>query len=88
MTNYLIVPGLGNSEPEHWQTYFQISGENFYKIVQQEWNAPVCDDWIETIDKAVLKFDLASVVLIGHSLGCTAIALWATKFKKQIKPNE
>jgi predicted alpha/beta hydrolase family esterase len=23
MTNYLIIPGLGNSGPGHWQTYFE-----------------------------------------------------------------
>jgi len=28
MTNYFIVPGLGNSGPEHWQTYFEKSGNN------------------------------------------------------------
>ena len=85
MTNYLIVPGLGNSGPEHWQTYFQNSGANFYRIEQQEWDAPSCDDWVATIDKAVSAFDLATVVLIGHSLGCTTIAHWATKHNQQIK---
>lgn len=85
MINYLIVPGLGNSGPEHWQTYFQNSGENFYRIEQQEWDAPTCKDWIETIDKKVSEFDLSSVVLIGHSLGCSTIAQWALKYNKQIK---
>ncbi|WP_291125277.1 alpha/beta hydrolase [Flavobacterium sp. UBA6031] len=34
MTNYLIIPGLGNSGPEHWQTYFEKSGDNFFRIHQ------------------------------------------------------
>ena len=42
MTNYFIVPGLGNSGPEHWQTYFEKSGSNFQRIEQQEWEAPAC----------------------------------------------
>jgi predicted alpha/beta hydrolase family esterase len=29
MTNYLIIPGLGNSGPEHWQTYFESTGNTF-----------------------------------------------------------
>lgn len=64
MTNYLIVPGLGNSGPEHWQTYFQQSGNNFYKIDQQEWEAPTCTDWIDTIEMKVSAFDPSTVILI------------------------
>jgi uncharacterized protein len=85
MTNYLLVPGLGNSGPEHWQTYFENLGDNFYRVEQQEWDAPICEDWIETIDKKVSAFDSSTVVLIGHSLGCSTIAHWAKKYKKQIK---
>jgi uncharacterized protein len=85
MTNYLIIPGLGNSGPEHWQTYFENSGDNFSRVEQQEWDTPTCKDWIETLEKRVAEFDLASVVLIGHSLGCMAIAHWASKYKRQIK---
>jgi len=85
MTNYLIVPGLGNSGPEHWQTFFENSGDNFKRITQQEWDAPVCNDWVASIDKAVSDYDAASVILIGHSLGCTTIAHWATRYKKKIK---
>lgn len=85
MTTYLIVPGLGNSGPDHWQSYFQDSGDNFHRIEQLEWNKPICEEWIAAIDKKVLEFDLSTVVLIGHSLGCTAIAHWASKYKRQIK---
>src|SRR5262249_15210018 len=70
---------------EHWQTYFQNSAHNFYRIEQREWEAPACEEWITTIDKKVLEFDLSTVVLVGHSLGCSTIAHWATKYKRQIK---
>ncbi len=85
MTNYLIIPGLGNSGPLHWQTYFEQSGDHFFRVEQQEWDAPDCDDWVANIDQKVLEFDPASVVLVGHSLGCTAIAQWAKKYKRAIK---
>jgi len=85
MTHYLIVPGLGNSGPEHWQTYFEESGPNFHRIQQEEWDAPECSDWIEKIEENVKRFDQQEVVLIGHSLGCTAIAHWAKRFGKTIK---
>lgn len=85
MTNYFIVPGLGNSGPEHWQTFFEKSGNNFQRIVQKEWDAPHCSDWIATIDKAIEGYDPETVVLIGHSLGCAAIAHWAMKYQRKIK---
>lgn len=85
MTNYFIVPGLGNSGPEHWQTFFETSGDNFQRINQQEWDAPVCKDWVETIDKAITGYDLSTVILIGHSLGCSTIAHWANQYNKKIK---
>ncbi len=85
MTNYLIVPGLGNSGPEHWQTYFQNSASNFYRVEQLEWEAPNCEEWIDTIDKKVLEFDISTVILVGHSLGCSTIAHWVAKYKRKIK---
>jgi len=85
MTNYLIVPGLGNSGPEHWQTFFENSGDNFKRINQQEWDAPVCNDWVATINNTIFGYDPATVILIGHSLGCTTIAHWANQYKKKIK---
>jgi len=85
MTNYFIVPGLGNSGEQHWQSFFERSGDNFTRIQQQEWNAPVCADWIKTIDDALANQDLSTVILIGHSLGCVTIAHWAKKYGKIIK---
>lgn len=85
MISYLIVPGLGNSGPEHWQTFFERSGNNFKRIEQTEWDAPQCNDWVGTIDKVVSNYDLSAVILIGHSLGCSTIAHWAKRYKKKIK---
>lgn len=85
MTNYLIIPGLGNSGPDHWQTFFEESGSNFYRVEQQEWDAPDCEDWVKTIDHTIRQFDPSTVVLIGHSLGCTTIAHWASGHQTRIK---
>jgi predicted alpha/beta hydrolase family esterase len=85
MTNYYIVPGLGNSEPEHWQSFFERSGNNFQRIQQTEWEAPDCTDWITNIDNAIKNGDLSNTVLIGHSLGCATIAHWAATYQRKIK---
>ena len=67
------------------QTYFQNSDTNFIRIEQTDWDTPTCEDWIKNIDAMVSSFDLPSVVLIGHSLGCATIAHWAAKYKRNIK---
>ena len=85
MTYYFVIPGLGNSGPDHWQTYFEKSGDHFIRINQKEWDAPANQDWIETIELALTGYNLDDVVLIGHSLGCTAIANWAKAYQKKIK---
>ena len=85
MTNYLIIPGLGNSGPEHWQTFFEQSGSGFSRIEQKEWDAPDREEWVKTIDEKISQFDPGSVVLIGHSLGCTTIAHWAAQMQLPIK---
>ncbi|MDP4240114.1 MAG: alpha/beta hydrolase [Bacteroidota bacterium] len=85
MTNYFIVPGFGGSGPEHWQTYFERSGDNFQRIEQKDWSIPNIPEWIETIERAISDFDPQTVVLVGHSLGCLAIASWAGHYNKKIK---
>ncbi len=85
MTNYFIVPGLGNSGEQHWQSFFESTGDNFKRIQQQEWDAPDRADWVATVDKAISGYDPATVVLVGHSLGCLTIAHWAVQYGKKIK---
>lgn len=85
MTKYLILPGLGNSGPQHWQTYFEQSGPQFSRVEQEVWDAPNCNLWIDTIDRAVLASGPTNVVLIAHSLACCTIAHWAKKYQRSIK---
>jgi predicted alpha/beta hydrolase family esterase len=79
-----ILPGLGNSGEQHWQTLWERE-YGFTRIKQSEWNAPVKDVWIQTIDDALSGHDLGNVILVGHSLACTTIAFWAAKYNRKIK---
>lgn len=85
MTQYFIIPGLGNSGPDHWQTFFENSGPGFHRINQTEWDAPDCSNWISNINKALEGYDPGSIILIGHSLGCATIAHWAKQYGKTVK---
>jgi predicted alpha/beta hydrolase family esterase len=85
-TIYLTVPGVTNSSPQHWQSLWEKEfPEQFQRIEQKEWNTPVCADWIETIEAEVQKANPETVVLVAHSLGCTAVANWAQNFGTKIK---
>ncbi|HEY2583840.1 MAG TPA: alpha/beta fold hydrolase [Mucilaginibacter sp.] len=80
----LIIPGLGNSGPQHWQSIWE-NRFNFKRIEQTEWEIPVCSDWIETINNEVKNHDPKEVILVGHSLACATIAYWAQRFNVKIK---
>ena len=85
-TVYLIVPGVTNSSPQHWQSLWETQfPEKFRRIEQAEWDTPVCADWTETIEAEVQKESPETVVLVAHSLGCTAVAHWAKRFGTRIK---
>ncbi|WPU95090.1 alpha/beta fold hydrolase [Mucilaginibacter sabulilitoris] len=80
----LTHPGLGNSGPEHWQSLWEKQF-NFTRVEQQDWETPVCADWITTMNDYVQQRGPENVILVGHSLACTAIAYWAQKYNVHIK---
>jgi predicted alpha/beta hydrolase family esterase len=80
----LILPGLGNSGLQHWQSIWE-KDYNFIRVEQKDWDTPVCEDWIENINLEIKKHNPAEVILVGHSLACTTIAYWEQKFSIKIK---
>ena len=83
-TQVFILPGLNNSGPQHWQTLWELE-HGFTRVQQKDWDTPVCEDWINTIDEAIKTYPPDQVVLIGHSLACCTIAHWAGRYKRTIK---
>jgi uncharacterized protein len=80
-----ILPGLNNSGERHWQTLWEKKYPEFIRIQQRDWDAPVCSDWIQTLDEAISPFAAENVILIGHSLGCATIGYWCQQYKKKVK---
>ena len=72
--HYLIVPGLNNSGPSHWQTFWTKSLPSASRVYQHCWDKPQKEDWIATLDEAVrqLKDD---TILVSHSLDVNNEAL-------------
>jgi len=72
----LIIPGLGNSGSQHWQTLWEASQPEYLRVQQNDWEHPRCRDWTQNIDAAISSAE-SRVVLVAHSMGCIAAVHWA-----------
>ena len=76
MRPVLLVPGIGNSGPTHWQSLWEARYSNVLRLQQQDWEHPVCDAWAEVLELAVRQCAEPPIV-VAHSLGCLVVARWA-----------
>ena len=72
----LILPGLGNSGADHWQSHWERQDYSCKRIIQNEWDAPHCKDWVARLDQAVAQY-AAPLVLAAHSSACALVVHWA-----------
>ena len=76
MTGTLILPGLHDSGPGHWQSRWEARDETMLRVLQDDWETPHCADWIAKLDQA-LTVTGPDTVLVAHSAGCALVAHWA-----------
>jgi uncharacterized protein len=72
----LIIPGLGDSGPQHWQSLWEASHAEYQRVRQTDWECPRCADWVLNLDAAISAAN-QPVVLVAHSMGCIAVIHWA-----------
>jgi predicted alpha/beta hydrolase family esterase len=72
----LILPGLSNSGPQHWQTLWAQQDPTCRRVHQADWETPRCADWVATLDDAIAH-SADPVVLVAHSSSCALVAHWA-----------
>jgi predicted alpha/beta hydrolase family esterase len=72
----LILPGLFDSGPEHWQSLFEKTLPPARRVVQRDWARPDREEWVATLCREIESCD-EPPVLVAHSLGCIAAAHWA-----------
>lgn len=75
-TSVLILPGIGDSGPDHWQSHWERTDASFQRVNQTEWDAPLRSDWEACLDAAIIGA-AHPVVLVGHSSACALVAHWA-----------
>ncbi len=76
-TTVLVLPGYGDSGPDHWQTEWERR-HGYVRVVQDDWIQPDREAWVARLDRAV-RAAPGPVVLVAHSLGCVLVAHWAQR---------
>jgi predicted alpha/beta hydrolase family esterase len=80
----LIVPGLGNSGPDHWQSRWEAKLSTARRINQEDFAHPQLEDWRRRIVEEVKAAD-KPVVLVAHSLGVLAVAHAAAELEGKVR---
>lgn len=83
--DFLLLPGLGNSGVDHWQSHWSMAFPNASRVLQDDWDTPRLPDWLARLDNAVAQ-GMRPAVLIAHSLGVALAVQWlATRAPGRVK---
>jgi len=77
----VVVPGIDDSGPEHWQSRWQSAHPDAARIAPRSFAAPELDDWVRSIEDAVASRS-APPLVIAHSLGCLAALAWVERVRR------
>lgn len=67
----LIIPGLYNSGPDHWQSHWERDLPTAERVDQTDWERPTLGDWTASLAEAVRR--RPGAILVAHSLGCALV---------------
>ena len=83
MAKTLIVPGLRNSGPTHWQTWFETQLPDTHRVEQADWERTCLSDWAARVREEIDAIGEA-VWIVAHSFGCLAAVTAAFERPQQI----
>jgi predicted alpha/beta hydrolase family esterase len=69
----LVIPGLHDSGPTHWQSHLQAHFRHSVRVRQHDWSRPDVHGWAEQIDATLAAQSPARWVAVAHSFGCLAL---------------
>ncbi|MDB5961870.1 MAG: alpha/beta hydrolase [Massilia sp.] len=67
----ILVPGLHNSSPDHWQSLWHARHPAFYRVEQDDWEDPDLPAWTARLDQVRAR-DPRPALFVAHSFGCLA----------------
>lgn len=69
----LVIPGLHDSGPTHWQSWLQKQFRRSVRVHQRDWNEPDLEAWSARIDATLASRPGVHWVAVAHSFGCLAL---------------
>jgi predicted alpha/beta hydrolase family esterase len=70
----LIVPGLHDSGPAHWQSWLEAQEPEARRVVQRDWQAAELDRWAARVGSVLERAGDGPWIAVAHSFGCLALA--------------
>lgn len=70
----LIVPGLHDSGPAHWQSWLQAQVRDSVRVVQDDWATPDLERWATRIETTLQSAGAGPWLVAAHSFGVLALA--------------
>jgi predicted alpha/beta hydrolase family esterase len=83
MRPVLTLPGIYDSGPAHWQSRWEALHAHVTRVVQRDWDHPVCGEWMRALDAAVAA-QAEAPILVAHSLGCLLAVHWAAQRSRAV----
>jgi uncharacterized protein len=80
----LIVPGLREHVPQHWQTLLEARLDKVRSVPPLEANKLSCAARVEAIQHELEQID-GPVILVAHSAGVLMVVHWAARYSRPIK---
>ena len=69
----LIVPGLNDSGPTHWQSWLQARNPGALRVQQRDWREPALDVWADQVSATLDAAGEGPCLAVAHSFGCLAL---------------
>jgi len=82
--NVLILPGLFNSGPMHWQSRWEALHPEMQRVNQADWETPSFDDWARVLEDTIVAQE-TEPVLVGHSSSCALVARWSRNTRQRVR---
>jgi uncharacterized protein len=69
----LVIPGLGDSPPEHWQSWLQARHPGAVRVVQRDCAAADLERWATRIGSVLARSGPGPWLAVAHSFGALAL---------------
>ncbi len=80
----VIVPGLRDHVPDHWQTILAQQLPEAVTVPRMERDKLSCAAWVTLLDQSLAAIE-GPVVLVAHSAGVMIVVHWARRHRRAIR---